>query len=53
MIFEEAYKPKLRLNIGVNEEIIDPEERKELKPMKNGKKSEYGWSLEPPKQILK
>ncbi len=48
MIFEEAVKPKLRISIDVNEEIIDSEEQRGLNDKPN-QKSGYGWSLEPPK----
>jgi hypothetical protein len=48
MIFQEAVKPKLRISIDVDAEIIDPEEQQSLNDKPNSK-SEYGWSLKPPK----
>jgi hypothetical protein len=49
MIFEEAVKPKLRISVDLNEEIVDPEESRNLNEKQPSAKSEYGWSLEPPK----
>ena len=50
MIYEEAVKPKIRVSIDANEELVDKEaEEINNYKMRGGRKSEYGWSLEPPK----
>jgi hypothetical protein len=50
MIYEEASKPKIRVSMDPNDELINPEELKVLN-FDKPRKSEYGWSLEPPKLI--
>ena len=46
-IYKEAVKkPKLRISVDMNEEIIDPDENRQLRSGGPGQ-TEYGWSLEP------